>query len=176
MNNKKYREKHKEHLARIRDVERFDGLRTKVLERDNFKCIKCGMTNKQHYVLYARCLTIDHIDGKGRNQEVKNNDLSNLQTLCLVCHGKKDHRPKKMKFDLWSKENLTMEDVREVVKKIKPIKKQRIDVSNKHYQLLKKQLEEAVPKNSPCNNLASMYGITIFIKPYLKKIRIYAER
>lgn len=62
----------------------------KALERDNFKCVKCGMTNEEHIKTFRRRITIDHIDGFGRNSKTKNNDTSNLQTLCLVCHGKKD--------------------------------------------------------------------------------------
>ena len=57
---------------------------------DNFICIKCGMNQEQHIILFGRGLTVDHIDGKGRNSKEKNNNLNNLQTLCLRCHGKKD--------------------------------------------------------------------------------------
>ncbi len=46
-------------------------IRFKVLERDEFKCQRCG---------YA-FLEVHHIDG---NRE--NNDLNNLITLCRKCH------------------------------------------------------------------------------------------
>jgi hypothetical protein len=61
-----------------------------VLERDNWTCQMCGMTQEQHMTIFGRSLTIDHKDGKGRNSLEKNNDLNNLWTLCLRCHGSKD--------------------------------------------------------------------------------------
>lgn len=76
------------------DVYRFGGMRQQVLERDGWVCVKCGMTQETHFVLFNRSLTIDHIDGKGRHSFNPNNSLVNLQTLCLRCHGKKDHRIK----------------------------------------------------------------------------------
>ena len=69
---------------------RFGGNRERVLERDNWQCVKCGMNQEQHIVLFGRSITIDHIDGKGRYSKEQNNNLENLQTLCLRCHGKKD--------------------------------------------------------------------------------------
>jgi 5-methylcytosine-specific restriction endonuclease McrA len=72
------------------DRKRFGGNRIKVLERDNYCCQECGMTNDDHKNKWAREITIDHIDGNGRYSKIKNNSLDNLITLCLVCHGKKD--------------------------------------------------------------------------------------
>ena len=68
------------------------GLLETVLKRDGYKCVKCGMTNEQHLKTFSYRLTIDHIDGRGKHTpiEQKNNNLDNLQTLCAVCHGKKD--------------------------------------------------------------------------------------
>lgn len=67
-----------------------------VLERDKYACVKCGLSNEEHKKLFKRRLTIDHIDNSGRFTEkhLKNNALDNLQTLCLPCHGRKDHRRK----------------------------------------------------------------------------------
>lgn len=56
-----------------------------VLERDEWMCVICGTNNEQHIVIFGRAISVDHIDG-----DRKNNDMSNLQTLCLRCHGKKD--------------------------------------------------------------------------------------
>ena len=53
-------------------------------------CIHCGMSQEQHIVLFNKSLTVDHIDGSGRNSKTNNNNLDNLQTLCLRCHGRKD--------------------------------------------------------------------------------------
>jgi len=51
-----------------------------VLKRDK-KCVICG--NKKQ-------LSVDHKD-----RDRKNNTLSNLQTLCLPCHGRKDGKARK---------------------------------------------------------------------------------
>lgn len=102
---KRYRESHKEELKRYRedhreklremgrewqDKDRFGEMRNFILERDNYTCQDCGMTQEQHWILFNRSLTIDHIDGKGRYSKEKNNDPDNLITLCLRCHGRKD--------------------------------------------------------------------------------------
>lgn len=60
-------------------------MREVVLQRDGYKCVGCGMTDRAHKSEWGRPITIDH---KDKNR--KNNDLSNLQTLCLRCHGRKD--------------------------------------------------------------------------------------
>lgn len=73
-----------------RDRIRFGGNRQKVLERDNFQCIDCGMTQEEHQAKYKKSLTINHINGKGRRSQEPDNRLENLETLCLKCHGLKD--------------------------------------------------------------------------------------
>jgi 5-methylcytosine-specific restriction endonuclease McrA len=69
---------------------RFGGLRQLVMERDKFSCHGCGMTQQEHIDKWCKSLTIDHINGVGRNALVPDNTLDNLITLCLRCHGKKD--------------------------------------------------------------------------------------
>ena len=69
-----------------RDRKRFGGNKQKALERDNFQCQECGMTQEQHFILYNHSLAVHHIDGKGHDCVVKNNDLDNLITLCFRCH------------------------------------------------------------------------------------------
>ena len=71
---------------------RFDFNRDEVLKRDGEKCVQCGMTRIEHYQRFGRDITVDHIDGKGRglNKGQRNDSVNNLQTLCLICHGKKD--------------------------------------------------------------------------------------
>lgn len=74
----------------------FGGNREAAIDRDGGKCVWCGMTREQHWEEYKRDITVDHIDGRGVNSapEDKNNDMSNLQTLCVACHMKKDNKSK----------------------------------------------------------------------------------
>lgn len=69
---------------------RFGGNRELVIQRDNEMCVTCGMTRIEHKEKYNADITVDHIDGTGRNDLPTNNDMDNLQTLCLPCHGRKD--------------------------------------------------------------------------------------
>jgi hypothetical protein len=70
----------------------FGGNREAAILRDGEKCVKCGMTREEHRERFNRDITVDHIDGRGCNVPVhmKNNELSNLQTLCMPCHTRKD--------------------------------------------------------------------------------------
>lgn len=68
----------------------FGGNRTFVLERDNWQCRNCGMSQEQHMVLFNRSLAVHHIDGNGYNKKEKNNDPDNLITYCLRCHARLD--------------------------------------------------------------------------------------
>lgn len=74
------------------NINEFNGQRDLVLERDNYTCQYCGMTQEQHILLFNKSLTIHHLDGKGVNvpRTEKNNDINNLITLCLRCHGRED--------------------------------------------------------------------------------------
>jgi ribosomal protein S27AE len=38
----------------------FGGMRDIVLERDNWKCQECGMSQEQHIIIFNRSLTIHH--------------------------------------------------------------------------------------------------------------------
>lgn len=89
-----YYEKNKELVkarskARV-ELVRFGGMREAVILRDGEKCVGCGMTRLQHKELWGADITVNHIDGTGRNDKDTNNDPSNLETLCLKCHGTKD--------------------------------------------------------------------------------------
>jgi len=64
------------------------GNREAVLQRDGHACVKCGMTDREHVETWNRPITIDHID-----RDRSNNAMTNLQTLCLSCHGRKDQIP-----------------------------------------------------------------------------------
>jgi hypothetical protein len=87
--NRKYRLENKDKVKawykKSMDISDFGGLRTQILLRDNWSCVFCGMENDTHIMKWGREITIDHIDGNR-----KNNTMSNLQTVCLCCHGKKD--------------------------------------------------------------------------------------
>ena len=74
------------------DKERFGGNREVTIQRDGEKCVKCFMGRDEHRKEFSRDLTVDHIDGNGRKRLVahQNNDLANLRTLCLRCHGSSD--------------------------------------------------------------------------------------
>lgn len=58
------------------DLKRYGGNKEKVLERDSYKCTKCGNIND---------LIIHHIDESGQT-ETPNNSMDNLTTLCRPCH------------------------------------------------------------------------------------------
>ena len=71
----------------------FGGNREKAIQRDGEKCIRCGITREQHRIRYGKDITVDHIDKMGVSvaKHLKNNELSNLQTLCLRHHVMKDN-------------------------------------------------------------------------------------
>jgi len=75
--------------------QRFGGNRHVVLERDNFTCQLCGMTDTNHRQQFNRSITVDHKDGQGRYSPTKNHTLENLWVLCLRCHGRKDVKRRK---------------------------------------------------------------------------------
>ena len=55
-------------------------LRLKILQRDNFKCVLCGRTKNEDI------LEIDHIISVSKGG---NNNINNLQTICMTCHNGK---------------------------------------------------------------------------------------
>jgi len=62
--------------------------------RDNYTCQSCGMKESDHKKKYGRRLEVHHIK-KARlfDDYRKRNDLSNLLTLCKMCHVKWEHLP-----------------------------------------------------------------------------------
>lgn len=89
---KKYKQSDNYSFTEETHRSRFGGNRELAIERDGFACVRCGMTRREHKNRFGRDITVDHIDGFGRNtpRVDKHNNLDNLQTLCCVCHGKKD--------------------------------------------------------------------------------------
>lgn len=83
-------EKLRENSKVSNDNHRFGGNVQAVLERDNFECQDCGMTQEQHFIIFGKRLDIHHKDGNGKNtpKEEKNNDMENLEALCHRCHTK----------------------------------------------------------------------------------------
>lgn len=92
---KEWRNNNKEKVAGYRDNYYFGRSSQEVLERDNFQCVKCGMNQEQHIVLFGTRLQIHHEDEKGRRKSDKNNDLDNLITVCIRCHAT-EHRTREM--------------------------------------------------------------------------------
>ena len=70
---------------KIRHSKEYKAFRKQVLQRDNYKCIKCGETEN---------LQIHHIKPTKDYPELIM-DLDNVQTLCLLCHSKTDSYLKK---------------------------------------------------------------------------------
>ena len=88
-------EKERSYSNNSSERRRFGRQREIILERDNWQCQECGMSQEQHIILFNRGLIIHHKDGKGsniKNRNDKNNDIDNLQTLCLRCHSKLNKR------------------------------------------------------------------------------------
>lgn len=67
-------------------------IRLKIIERDGEQCQHCGMSREEHKTKYGCDITVDHIDGNGKNlpRSQQNDNFDNLITLCLSCHGRKD--------------------------------------------------------------------------------------
>ena len=104
------------------DVRRFGGVRELVILRDNEQCIKCYISRKDHYKKYGKDLNVNHKDGNGRNAFIKNNDPSNLETLCQSCHAKAD------KYIRASKRNITF--ISEEIELIRNTKRTQKDLAN----------------------------------------------
>lgn len=77
---------------------RFGNVREAVILRDDECCVNCGMTREDHKEKFGRDITVNHKDhcSKRSNNDSffgkPNNELSNLETLCLHCHGSVDGR------------------------------------------------------------------------------------
>ena len=76
--------------AKARD-RALDGNRNLALERDKFRCTKCGITEKESQKKYKRKLYVSHIN------KSNDNSLGNLITLCSGCHNGIYSRGKKSK-------------------------------------------------------------------------------
>ena len=78
------------------DYKLFGIKREIILERDHWKCTRCGMKEYHHKKKYGKSLSIHHIDGQGTGKKEKNNRIDNLVTLCCVCHTKTHEEERKL--------------------------------------------------------------------------------
>ena len=60
----------------------FGGLKPLVLQRDNYRCISCGLEENYHLEMFGRGLIVHH-----KNHNKKDNTIGNLEALCCPCHG-----------------------------------------------------------------------------------------
>lgn len=77
--------------------------RDEIIVRDGGQCQSCEMTQEEHFEKFNRSLSIDHIDGHGRGSQEPNHEPSNLMTLCLSCHGRKDRLRRKKWSGGWKR-------------------------------------------------------------------------
>lgn len=76
------RDEVKERFKKMHDLRNFNGNREKALVRDEYKCVKCGMSQKGSYKKYRRDLYVVRLIGD-------DNRLNNLISLCRGCHVRK---------------------------------------------------------------------------------------
>lgn len=103
---KKYYEENKSDInvknKKYREKMNFNDNRQKALKRDNYTCSLCNLKADESQ------LVVHHKDGNGRGKSVKdkNNELSNLVTLCRSCHIKEHHEEymelKRPMYSRWS--------------------------------------------------------------------------
>jgi len=93
---KEWAKRNPEKIGQYRANSMFGGNVQAVLERDNFQCQECGMTQEQHILIFGTRLNIHHKDGNGKDAIIKNNDVNNLLTLCHDCHARLHKRAKKI--------------------------------------------------------------------------------
>ena len=62
--------------------------REKALKRDNYRCVRCGITNGEHTENFGYGLHVHHIQPRRKfdDDDPRQNDLSNLISLCHSCH------------------------------------------------------------------------------------------
>lgn len=85
-NSRKWRKRNPDKVIYSREKNRLNNNRQDVLERDNFQCTMCGMSQEQHILLFNKKLIIHHKDEMGRLSEEPNHDIDNLLTVCFNCH------------------------------------------------------------------------------------------
>jgi len=66
--------------------------RVKALERDNYACTECGMTEEEHYEEFGCSIDVHHITSRIESNNSEKHNLSNLITVCQFCHVEKYDR------------------------------------------------------------------------------------
>lgn len=61
----------------------WNGYRKQALERDNYKCVDCGMDNEEHKKRFKKGLDVHH---EKPYKIFKEHDLRFLKTVCRPCH------------------------------------------------------------------------------------------
>ena len=72
-------------------------IRQKIIERDGFKCVQCGISREEHHKKYHCDFNVNHkkpFHQFGGKTELANKS-SNLETLCKSCHTKTDWQYRK---------------------------------------------------------------------------------
>jgi len=74
--------------------------RARALERDEYECQACGMTNQEHKDQHGTSLHIHHIQPVASFEtHDEAHELRNLVSLCVQCHRKWEGVPLKPQFD-----------------------------------------------------------------------------
>ncbi|UMX47608.1 MAG: hypothetical protein L7H18_04145 [Candidatus Nealsonbacteria bacterium DGGOD1a] len=87
--NKEYSKKYaqrpevKKKMKEAWNLKHFGGNREKAIERDGFKCTRCGLDRGSSQKDHGKDLFVRHIDN-----DPKNNEINNLKTLCYKCFRK----------------------------------------------------------------------------------------
>lgn len=75
--------RNKSSLKYKKDLLRYGITRYKILARDDFKCVRCGIKQEEHLLRFGVELAIHHMD-----HNINNNNIDNFETLCFPCHMK----------------------------------------------------------------------------------------
>jgi hypothetical protein len=172
--------------------------RLKILERDNHKCVWCGIGTI--YNNKPLVLQIDHIDGNR-----KNNSEDNLRTMCPNCHSQTEtYTFNKVKSNWENRlkkhfENMTQEEIqqffldhthgeivditgtshrtlRKYVKENNIIPRHKVFISGKILFIEKEELKKLMETNT-FSKIGKMYGVTeACVRKLARKYELYTPK